>query len=125
MRRQRILAVMAVVGVCGQLGCARGDGGPGTGGSGPMHEATSLAAGVELADWRQRCRTNIDCGAGSGCIIPAGASIRTGVCGTVVDHEGVRLAVRARSVPACFVRQDCPLAFSCLKVSSLDGLCVK
>jgi hypothetical protein len=83
-------------------------------------------AGVELADFRQRCRTDLDCDAGSRCIVPAGASIRNGVCGSLVDHEGVRLSARtARAVPGCAVRQDCPLAFSCLKVSSLDGLCVK
>ncbi|HEY8207506.1 MAG TPA: hypothetical protein VIG99_08500 [Myxococcaceae bacterium] len=83
-------------------------------------------AGVEVSDYRQHCRTDLDCDSGARCIVPAGASIRNGVCGTVVDHEGVRLSSRvARAVPGCIVRQDCPLAFSCLKVSSLDGLCVK
>ena len=38
---------------------------------------------------------------------------------------GVPLALSARAVPACRARQDCPLPFSCMKVSSLDGLCVK
>jgi hypothetical protein len=92
-----------------------------------MRDAVAMApAGVELSDFRQHCRTDLDCDAGYRCIVPAGASIRNGVCGTVVDHEGVRLSSRAaRAVPGCSYRQDCPLAFSCLKVSSLDGLCVK
>jgi hypothetical protein len=120
-RRLQILAVV-VVGSGWFSACFHEEGG----GGGPLRDVVAMApAGVELADWHLRCRTDIDCGAGFRCIIPAGASIRNGVCGTVVDHEGVRLAKRPRAVPACVVRQDCPLAFSCLKVSSLDGLCVK
>jgi hypothetical protein len=119
-RRLQILAV--VMGSAGLLGCLHEDGG----GGGPFRDVVSMApAGVELADWQLRCRQDLDCGAGFRCIIPAGASIRNGVCGTVVDHEGVRLSKRTRAVPGCVFRQDCPLAFSCLKVSSLDGLCVK
>lgn len=105
------------------MGCSHtGDGDPG-----PLRDAVSMApAGVEMSEYHQQCRTGLDCDAGFRCIVPAGASIRNGVCGTLVDHEGARLSARvARAVPACTVRQDCPLAFSCLKVSSLDGLCVK
>ena len=122
MRRLQIL-VVAVVGCAGLSGCFH----EGSGGGGePMRDVVTMApAGVELSDWQRRCRTDLDCDAGFRCILPAGASIRNGVCGTVVDHEGVRLNRRTRAVPACDVRQDCPLAFACLKVSSLDGLCVK
>lgn len=122
MKRQRIL-VVAVLGVgAGLAGCFHADG---SGGPGQPRDAKMAPAGVELADWRQRCRTNMDCDANYRCIVPAGASIRNGVCGVVVDQEGVRLTSRARAVPGCEVRQDCPLPFSCLKVSTLDGLCVK
>lgn len=125
MRRLKTLAVSVVmaVGGAGLVGCSHTD----ESGPGPLRDAVSMApAGVELSEYRQQCRTDMDCDAEFRCIIPAGASIRNGVCGTLVDHEGVRLSARtARAVPACTVRQDCPLAFSCLKVSSLDGLCVK
>ena len=125
MRRLRTLAVsvVMVVGSAGSVGCSHTD----ESSPGPMRDAVSMApAGVELSDYGQRCRTDMDCESGYRCFIPAGASIRNGVCGTLVDHEGVRLATHsARAVPSCSVRQDCPLAFSCLKVSSLDGLCVK
>jgi len=124
-RRLKTLAVSVVVvaGGAGLVGCSHTD----DGGAGPMRDAVSMApAGVEVSDYRQRCRTDLDCDAGFRCIVPAGASIRNGVCGTLVDHEGAQLRARtAHAVPACRVRQDCPLAFSCLQVSSLDGLCVK
>lgn len=124
MNRLRDLVVVAVMaaGGTGLVGCSHTDES-----QPPMHDAVAMApAGVELSDFRQRCRTDLDCDSGYRCIVPAGASIRNGMCGTVVDHEGMRLTARtARAVPSCTLRQDCPLAFSCLKVSSLDGLCVK
>jgi hypothetical protein len=117
------VSVVMAVGGAGLAGCSHTD----EGGPGPMRDAVAMApAGVEMSEYRQQCRTDMNCEAGYRCIVPAGASIRNGVCGTVVDTEGARLTARSgRSVPGCSVRQDCPLAFSCMKVSSLDGLCVK
>ncbi|HVE82188.1 MAG TPA: hypothetical protein VND93_05050 [Myxococcales bacterium] len=114
----------AVVGgaALGLTGCSHMDGG---GGAGPRESLAMAPAGVEVTDFHQQCRTDMNCEAGYRCIVPAGASIRNGVCGTVVDQEGARLTRSSRAVPSCVVRSDCPLAFSCMKTSSLDGLCVK